>query len=201
MPYLIKHYAFYMRKSRFNWVASAAALILACALAAAAGHAHAQAGANGYADEDRDWGVAPTHQLRREPYHAPTPREIPGAQVVHTRELQAMLAGANPPLLIDVLSEVGHVTLTGALWLSGAGRGTNFVDPVQSVLEPLLQQLSAGDKARVMVFFCASSQCWLSYNAALRAAAAGYTRVYWYRGGIEAWTEAGLPSARTASRR
>ena len=184
-----------------NLLAAAAALAMACALAAASGSARAQAGEKGYADEDRDWGVAPTQQLRREPYHAPTPREIPGAQVVQTRELQAMLASANPPVVIDVLSEEGHATLAGALWLSGAGRGTNFVDPVQSVLAPLLQQISGGDKAKPMVFFCASSQCWLSYNAALRAAAAGYTKVYWYRGGIEAWVEAGLPTATTTVRR
>ena len=181
--------------------AAAVALALAGALLAPAGGAQAQAGEKAYADEDRDWGVAPTKQLRLAPYHGPTPREIPGAQVVQTRELQAMLAGANPPVVIDVLSEAGHVTLAGALWLSGAGRGTNFMDPVQSALEPLLRQLTDGDKARPMAFFCASSECWLSYNAALRAAAAGYTKVYWYRGGIEAWVEAGLPTARTTARR
>jgi len=37
--------------------------------------------------------------------------------------------------------------------------------------------------------------------AALRAVAVGYGKVYWYRGGIEAWTAAGLPTARTPVRR
>jgi PQQ-dependent catabolism-associated CXXCW motif protein len=174
-----------------RWFAAAGAIALACVLLAVPGSVNAQAREKGYADEDRDWGVAPTNRLRQQPYHGPTPREIPGAQVVQTRELSAMLAGAHPPVVIDVLSEEGHVTLAGALWLSGAGRGTNFVDPVQSVLVPLLEQLSGGDKAKPMVFFCASSQCWLSYNAALRAAVLGYSRVYWYRGGIEAWRAAG----------
>ena len=109
-----------------------------------------------------------------------------------------MLASAVSPVLIDVLADEGHVTLAGAVWISGAGRGTNFLDPVQSVLEQLLAKLSHGDKARALVFFCASAQCWLSYNAALRAVAADYEKVYWYRGGIEAWTAAGLPTARTA---
>ena len=154
-------------------------------------------GANGYADENRDWGVAPTSRLRQPPYHAPTPREIPGAQMVQTRQLQAMLAGPVAPVLIDVLSEQGHLTLSGALWISGAGRGANFLDPVQSVLVQVLDQVAGGDKSRPLVFFCASAECWLSYNAALRAVAAGYSRVYWYRGGIEAWVAAGLPSART----
>jgi hypothetical protein len=34
----------------------------------------------------------------------------------------------------------------------------------------------------------------MSYNAALRAINAGYTNVLWYRGGIEAWKMAGLPT-------
>jgi PQQ-dependent catabolism-associated CXXCW motif protein len=180
-----------------------AARALACAALILAGGAQAQpaAGDHGYADEDRDWGIAPTNRLRQQPYHGPTPLQIPGAQVVQTRQLQAMLAGPGSPILIDVLSEQGHVTLARAVWLSGAGRGANFLDPVQSMLTQLLGQLAGGDKATPMVFFCAGPQCWLSYNAALRAVAAGYGRVYWYRGGIEAWTAAGLPTARTAVRR
>jgi PQQ-dependent catabolism-associated CXXCW motif protein len=177
-----------------------AALVLVCAILALATGVRAQQliGATGYADENVDWGITPSKRLRQSPYHGPTPLTIPGAQVVQTRELQAMLAGAAPPILIDVLSEGGHVTLAGAVWISGAGRGANFMDPVQSVLAQLLAQLSGGDKSRGLVFFCASSQCWLSYNAALRAVVAGYDRVYWYRGGIESWGAAGLPTARTS---
>lgn len=183
-------------------LAAAAAFALASAVLIAAGAVQAQPapGGHGFADEDRDWGIAPTNQLRQQPYHGPTPLEIPGAQAVQTRQLQAMLAGPVSPILIDVLSDDGHVTLTGAVWLSGAGRGANFLDPVQSTLTQLLAQLSGGDKARPLVFFCASAQCWLSYNAALRAVAAGYSRVYWYRGGVDAWTAAGLPTATTARR-
>ena len=179
-------------------IATAPVLVCALLLLARAVSAQPAPGASGYADEGRDWGIAPTQRLRLQPYHSPTPLTIPGAQVVTTRELQAMLASARVTILIDVLSEEGHVTLAGAVWVSGAGRGTNFVDPVQSVLTPLLAKLTGGDKARPLVFFCANSQCWLSYNAALRAVAAGYDKVYWYRGGVEAWVAAGLPSARTA---
>lgn len=176
---------------------------LACAALLLAGGAQAQlAGSEqAYADEDRDWGIAATNRLRQPPYHGPTPLQIPGAEVIRTRQLQAMLAAPGPPLLIDVLSDQGHLTLAGALWLSGAGRGTNFMDPVQSLLTRLLGQITGGDLARPMVFFCADAQCWLSYNAVLRAVAAGYSKVYWYRGGVEAWMAAGLPTARAARTR
>jgi len=146
-------------------------------------------------DEDRDWGVAPTSQLRQLPYSAPTPRMAPGVATIATQGLQALLEGepARAPVLIDVASGDGHRTLPGAYWLPGAGRGANFIDELQSSLAALLEKLTDGDKQRPVVFFCVNTQCWLSYNAALRAAAAGYAKVYWYRGGIEAWRAAGLP--------
>jgi PQQ-dependent catabolism-associated CXXCW motif protein len=147
------------------------------------------------ADEDRDWGVAPTQQLRRPPYHAPTPGEIPGGRVVKTQELRAMLDVARPPLLIDVASGEGYDSIPGATRLEGAGHGTNFIDSLQALLAERLGQLSGGDRARPLVFFCVNAQCWLSYNAALRAIALGYTQVFWYRGGAEAWRAAGLPLA------
>ena len=146
-------------------------------------------------DEDQDWGIAPTSQLRQPPYSAPTPRSIPGVATISTPGLKALLeaGAAQEPVLIDVASGDGHRTLPGAFWLPGAGRGANFIDELQSSLAALLAQLTGGDKQRPVVFFCVNTQCWLSYNAALRAAAAGYTSVYWYRGGLEAWRAAGLP--------
>jgi rhodanese-related sulfurtransferase len=35
--------------------------------------------------------------------------------------------------------------------------------------------------------------CWLSRNATVRTVALGYSQVYWYRGGRNAWIAAGLP--------
>ena len=54
-----------------------------------------------------------------------------------------------------------------------------------------LQAAAKGDTGAPLVFFCAGPRCWLSYNAALRAARLGYGNVLWYRGGIEAWGAGG----------
>jgi PQQ-dependent catabolism-associated CXXCW motif protein len=113
-----------------------------------------------------------------------------------TPALKQMLEGGPLPLLIDVASGEGHDSIQGATWLPGAGRGANFVDALQGQLADRLERITGGDKARSLVFFCVNAQCWLSYNAALRAAALGYANVYWYRGGIEAWRLAGLPLAK-----
>jgi len=151
-----------------------------------------------FADAERDWGVTPTRDIRQPPYSAPTPRQVPGAEPISTTELQTMLTAVPAPVLVDVASGDGHVTLLGAYWLPGAGRGNHYFDPLQAQLAGYLDQLSQGDKSRPLVFFCVNAQCWLSYNASLRAVALGYARVYWYRGGIEAWREAGLPLAKVS---
>ena len=148
-----------------------------------------------HASELRDDGVAPTAQLRQGELSAPTPLQIPGARLIATSELRALMSGApeSRPVLFDVLGGDGHLSLPGAIWLPGAGRGSSFEDETQVHLAKLLDLVTRGDRRRTLVFFCASLTCWLSYNAALRAAQLGYEDVRWYRGGIEAWRAAGGP--------
>ena len=56
-----------------------------------------------------------------------------------------------------------------------------------------LRQATGGDMSKMLVFYCGGPQCWGSYNASLRAIRMGYRNVHWYRGGLQAWQEAGLP--------
>lgn len=135
--------------------------------------------------------VMPSAALRLSEHSAPTPLGIPGARVIDTPELRERLAGERPPLLFDTAGGAGHDSLPGAIWLPGAGLGSGFDDAVQRRLEQTLALLTREDRARPLVFFCVSRSCWLSYNAALRAARLGYREVYWYRGGLQAWRAAG----------
>jgi PQQ-dependent catabolism-associated CXXCW motif protein len=155
-------------------------LVLAACLAAPA-----------IANEDIDYGLAPVSTLRTADYHAPTPREVPGAKTIGTIALRDSLQAQPQPLLFDVLGGEVHASLPGAIWLPGAGRGQSFTDTVQARIAQTLQALTKDDRRRPLVFFCQGPQCWLSYNAALRAVALGYEAVFWYRGGIEAWSAAG----------
>jgi rhodanese-related sulfurtransferase len=60
-------------------------------------------------------------------------------------------------------------------------------------LSAQLNALTKNNLNTPIVFFCAGVVCWESYNACLRAEKIGYTRVYWYRGGLNAWQAAALP--------
>jgi PQQ-dependent catabolism-associated CXXCW motif protein len=170
--------------SRSGFLAFASALLLSVC----APQALAQGGAHPgiHADEDRDWGVPPTKVLRTVGYHSPTPVQIPGGRVVTTGELKAMLEQDPRPYLIDVLGGGIHRTIAGAFWMLGAGAGDMSKDE-EARFAKAIAAFAGGDKTRPMVFFCVDSECWLSYNAALRAIALGYANVMWYRGGIASW--------------
>lgn len=135
-----------------------------------------------------------------EPYRSPVPDTVPGASVVHSADLMVLVStGRAQP--IDVLPAPrrpesmrpdmpwlpqSHIAISGSLWWPEAGLG---VLPAQA--ESLMRQrLAALPPDRLIVFYC-RADCWLSWNAARRAAAMGFT-VAWYPDGIEAWSAAGL---------
>lgn len=143
--------------------------------------------------ELQDYGVQPTPQLHNGAMHGPTPSSIPGARVTTTAELfQLVMSNQQPYLLFDVLG--GDQTLPGAIPAVNASQPGSFQDQTQQGFGQFLQQVTGGRQDAAMVFYCASTQCWMSYNAALRAANLGYRNVLWYRGGLEAWSYAGLPT-------
>lgn len=50
-----------------------------------------------------------------------------------------------------------------------------------------------------VVFLCNGPECWKSYKASRAALAAGYAKVYWFRGGMPAWRDKGLPTDGTVA--
>ncbi len=142
------------------------------------------------AEERQDFGVSPTAELHAGPMHAPTPATIPGGQVITTRGLVELLGGTQvQALLFDVLG--GQERIPGAIAAVPAAQAGNFRDQTQQEFGGFLRQVTQGNPDTPLVFYCLSSHCWMSYNAALRAVHLGYRNVLWYRGGIEAWKKAG----------
>ncbi|HSZ52428.1 MAG TPA: rhodanese-like domain-containing protein [Caulobacteraceae bacterium] len=138
--------------------------------------------------EAMDFGVPPRNTIE-ENVGALTPLTIPGARTISTGELYNDLRSNRRFLLVDVL-DAPHAGLPGARRYPGVGMPIPSGD-----LGGLLDKDTAGDKSYPVVFYCQGPQCWESYNAALRARDAGYTNVYWYRGGLEAWMMANLPAS------
>ncbi len=148
--------------------------------------------------ERQDFGVPPSTGLHGGAMHAPTPAQVPGAQVITTMQLVQLVQSGARPVVVDVLG--GQQSLPGAIPASMGGAGGSFQDGNQAQFVGLLQQATGGDTSRPVVVYCLNPHCWLSYNAALRAVNGGFTRVYWYRGGIETWSQVGLPVMASAQR-
>ena len=145
--------------------------------------------------ERQDYGVPPQQQLQTN-LHGPTPSSIPGGQVITTDRLLALYqqAGQNGLLVFHVLGP--GPTLPYAQNAAPASQAGSFDDQTQQQFGQYLQQVTQGNRSRPLVFYCQSTQCWMSYNASLRAIRLGFSQVYWYRGGIEAWQQMQQLSAR-----
>lgn len=134
-------------------------------------------------------------------YRSPTPERIDGAQIIGTEQLQALLKHTPAPVLIDVyrrqwlqgrfIEDEPHANLPGSHWLANTGDGE--LAPVWAeYLSQNLRLVSDGRQDVPLVFYC-RADCWLSWNAVKRAGALGYSHLYWYRDGLDAWQAAGLP--------
>jgi PQQ-dependent catabolism-associated CXXCW motif protein len=144
---------------------------------------------------------------RMDDYRAPTPATLAGGTVLDTAGLRDLLR--NPEILaIDVLPlqkrpdnlpadtlwmPKPRLNIPNSVWLPEVGRGALSED-VERYFRDNLQELSGGDPARGLVFYCLAD-CWMSWNAAKRAIGYGYQSVYWYPDGTDGWTAAGLPTA------
>lgn len=168
-----------------------AGAVLAVLVAAAAAHAGESA------PEPPDY--------RTENYRAPVPATLAGARVLTTQEAEAIWR-ARTGVFIDVLPhapkpsnlpagtvwrEPPRRDIPGSVWLPDTGYG-RLAPATEDYLRQGLAHASAGDQAKLLVIYC-QADCWMSWNAAKRAVALGYTNVTWYPEGTDGWTRADLP--------
>ena len=149
------------------------------------------AGLRDHAEEDADFGV-PTDGNLHQDYAGLTPTTVPGATTIHSTELERLLT-ERTPIVIDPLLYSWGRSIPGAVGLRSAGRGGSTSDAMQDRLRKKMLALTKGDLSTPIVAVGFNSERFDGRNLALRLVALGYTNVYWYRGGREAWEVAGLP--------
>jgi TolB-like protein/class 3 adenylate cyclase/tetratricopeptide (TPR) repeat protein len=149
-----------------------------------------QAGMRDHADENADSGVPPDGILHVD-YNAYTPTTVPGAQTIRTPDLEVLIE-QRKPLVLDASPPWG-MSISGAVGLWGGGVGGSVSDEYHDRLKTKMQQLTKGDLNTPVVTMGWNAERYQGRNLALRLVALGYTNVYWYRGGREAWEVAGLP--------
>ncbi|HEX3349763.1 MAG TPA: tetratricopeptide repeat protein, partial [Acetobacteraceae bacterium] len=153
------------------------------------------AGIRDHADEDSNRGLESDAALHTN-YRGPTPTSVPGARTIRTPDL-AVLLERRRPLVLD--TKGSGKSIPGTIALPGAGIGGAVSDEYQGRLKQKMDQLTRGERNVPIVTMDYNAERFEGRNLALRLAALGYTDVYWYRGGREAWDVAGFPQAEVAS--
>ena len=104
------------------------------------------------------------------------------AQIITRQELQARLAAAKPPIVLEALPEKYYrqAHIPGALHMPH--------DQVDALAPAVLP-----DRGAQIVVYCANAQCRNSHIAAHRLSVLGYADVSVYAAGKQDWEEAGLP--------
>ena len=140
---------------------------------------------------------------RSDHYRAPVPPTLHGARVVTTTEAATLWKGG--AAFVDVLPRPPkpklppgtlwrnepRLDIPGSIWLPDTGYGA-LAPSMQTYLRNGLIKASGGDRDRPLVIYCLAD-CWMSWNAARRAIAMGYSHVIWYPAGTDGWSDAGLP--------
>ncbi len=148
------------------------------------------AGNRDHLDPDIDSGL-PSRNVLLSDWDGGTPRTVPGVTTLNTEQLAQLLQDAHP-LLIDTMNDSWYRSIPGSVGLIVGGNSSGtFSDAVQQRLQAKLRDLTGGDPARPIIVMSFNAAQIDGYNIALRLHHAGYTNVYWYRGGREAWEVAG----------
>lgn len=134
----------------------------------------------------------PMRGLRTVTYVGPTPEKIDGVKEITTKGIVEILTAKTNVVFVDVMCSDFTIPTARCIFGGGlASKDTAIDAEIEKQLMATLASLSP-DKLTPIAFFGAGWRNWLSANASYRAAKAGY-KVYWYRGGFEAWKAKDLP--------
>jgi PQQ-dependent catabolism-associated CXXCW motif protein len=142
---------------------------------------------------------------RLEDYRAPTPVTLRGAKVIRTEEAEHIWRSRSASF-VDVMPrpprprklpegtvwrDKPRPNIPGSIWLPDTGYG-ELAPSMADYFAAGLEKATHGDRARLLVIYCLAD-CWMSWNAAKRALALGYSGVAWYPEGTDGWSAFGLP--------
>ncbi len=114
-----------------------------------------------------------------------TPANIPGVQTVAANEVQKL--STSGAILVDTRSakEFDQEHIKGAIhspYIEKSLKEREF-DATQDDYSAIMKL----PKDKTLVFYCNGYECWKSYKASVVIKKLGYTKIYWYRGGMPDW--------------
>jgi rhodanese-related sulfurtransferase len=149
-----------------------------------------------FANEEFGGNFTSAKGFRTQKFMDITPQAIEGIKTITTQDVAKMLMSSSPPNLLEVTGG-NPAVLPGSNSIAFGGNAfdNQALDTAFAERFTALLALLAPDKSAPLVLYCFGRNTWFSVNAALRAKNAGYSNLYWYRGGVESWSAAKLPTA------
>lgn len=108
----------------------------------------------------------------------------PGARRISAEALRALIEGSGKLVLLDV--GVGSAVPHGAMWIFSNDTKAGVDDALARLERRKMASLSSS-----VVVMSDGPFGRQSYDAALHLASKGFAQVFWFRGGAEAWVQAG----------
>lgn len=149
-------------------------------------------------------GTDPVTGYRIGNYRGTPPTSLPGGTVLDSAAARKKqqdgvvfidvfgVPGTEPdPLTGAWIFDAPHETIPGSVWVPNIGTGTLNIT-MDAYFRTELKLAAGPPPGKPVVFFC-QRECWVSWNAAKRAASWGYTAVFWYPDGTDGWREGGWP--------
>jgi PQQ-dependent catabolism-associated CXXCW motif protein len=142
---------------------------------------------------------------RLEDYRSPTPTTLQGARVIGTDEAETIWR-SHSAVFVDVMPrpprprglpagtlwrDRPRANIPDSIWLPDTGYG-ELAPIMADYFSRGLEKATNGDRAKMLVLYCLAD-CWMSWNAAKRALALGYSNVAWYPEGTDGWLATFLP--------
>lgn len=122
---------------------------------------------------------------------AETPASLNGAEIVNAAKAKSLMASGATMIDTRVANEYSEAHIKGAINVPYKEKSAKAADFDASLDSFNLAKLPA-NKSAPIITQCNGAECWKSYKSAATAIKAGYTKVYWFRGGFPEWKAAGF---------
>lgn len=111
------------------------------------------------------------------------PASLDGTSTVTAEQVVELIGGTDGLVVIDARKSSDREKG----WIEGSIGMPNTDTNADSLAKVL------PSKTTPVLFYCNGVKCGRSYESAKIAIAEGYSKIYWFRGGMEEWEAKGLP--------
>ena len=122
-----------------------------------------------------------------------TPDSLEGATIVDAAKVKELMAAGATAIDTRKGLEYAEAHIKGAIHVAYKEKSEKKADFDMAKDKWKTKKLPADKNAKI-ILYCNGPTCWKSYKSSKTAVSLGYKNVYWFRGGLPEWKQAGYPT-------